>query len=138
MYSSVLISGYRGLKSFKLDGLGRINLLVGTNNSGKTSILECIELLRSAGSSHVLTTILGRRGEWGYRSDEERQDYLDITHLFANHELPGEFAVEGVDAVARNDFFPSNKRVTVAVTDLRSNPSLSMEEDLPKRMDSLP
>lgn len=131
MYSSVLISGYRGLESFELDGLGRINLLVGTNNSGKTSILECIELLRSAGSSHVLTTILGRRGEWGYSSDEERQDYLDVTHLFANHELPGKFAVEGVDAVTRNDLFPSNKRVTVAITDLRSSQLPFREGDLP-------
>ena len=43
MYSSIQISGYRGLDSFRLEGLGRINLLVGTNNSGKTSILECIE-----------------------------------------------------------------------------------------------
>ena len=130
MYSSVLISRYRGLESFKLDGLGRINLLVGTNNSGKTSILECIELLRSAGNSHVLTTILGRRGEWGYRSDEERQDYLDVTHLFANHEVPGEFVVEGVGADTRNRLFPSNNRVTVAVTDLRSSQLPFMEEDL--------
>ena len=64
LYSSVRISGYRGLDSFRLDGLGRINLLVGTNNRGKTSILECIELLRSAGNARVVTTILGRRGEW--------------------------------------------------------------------------
>ena len=133
MYSSVLISGYRGLKSFKLDGLGRINLLVGTNNSGKTSILECIELLRSAGSSHVLTTILGRRGEWGYSSDEERQDYLDVTHLFANHELPGEFAVKGVGTGARNSLFSSEcleSSVTVAVTDFRRSQLSLMAEGL--------
>ena len=32
--------GYRGLNSFRMDGLGRVNLLVGKNNCGKTSILE--------------------------------------------------------------------------------------------------
>ena len=42
MYSSIRINGYCGLDSFRMDGLGRVNLLVGTNNSGKTSILECI------------------------------------------------------------------------------------------------
>ena len=117
MYSSVRISGYRGLDAFKIDGLGRINLLVGTNNSGKTSILECIELLRSAGSAYVLTTILGRRGEWGYRSDEERRDYLDISHMFANHELSGKIVIEGdcIDAANRSVW---NNRVTVDVTNL--------------------
>ena len=128
LYSSVLITGYRGLDSFKLDGLGRINLLVGTNNSGKTSILECIELLRSAGNAHALTTILGRRGEWGYSSDEERHDYLDVTHLFANHELPGEFVVEGA-SVHTPSLFPVNDRVTVAVTDLRTGQLPFVEED---------
>ena len=100
MYSSIRINGYRGLDSFRMEGLGRVNLLVGANNSGKTSILECIELLRSAGNSHVLSSIAGRRGEWGYVTDENprasvtRQDFLDVKHLFANRELPGEIVVE--------------------------------------------
>ena len=62
MYSSIRIQGYRGLDSFRMQGLGRVNLLVGTNNCGKTSILECIELLRSVGDPTVLSTIAGRRG----------------------------------------------------------------------------
>lgn len=100
MYSSIRINGYRGLGSFRMEGLGRVNLLVGTNNSGKTSILECIELLQSAGNPHVLSAIAGRRGEWGYPTEEEtratltRQDFLDVRHLFSNHELPGEIVVE--------------------------------------------
>ncbi len=36
------IHGFRGLKNLELSGLGRINLLVGPNNSGKTSVLEAI------------------------------------------------------------------------------------------------
>ena len=100
MYSSIRINGYRGLDSFRMEGLGRVNLLVGTNNSGKTSILECVELLRSAGNPHVLSAIAGRRGEWGYATDEDirasltRRDFLDVKHLFANRELPGEIVVE--------------------------------------------
>ncbi len=38
LYSSIRIQGYRGLDSFRMDGLGRVNLLVGKNNCGKTSI----------------------------------------------------------------------------------------------------
>ena len=100
MYSSIRINGYRGLDSFRMERLGRVNLLVGKNNSGKTSILECIELLRSAGNPHVLSSIAGRRGEWGYPTEEEthasltRHEFLDVKHLFSNRELPGEIVVE--------------------------------------------
>lgn len=101
MYSSIRIQGYRGLDSFRLEGLGRVNLLVGTNNSGKTSILECIELLRSAGQPHVLRSIAERRGEWGFVNEEHgrvsagpRREVLDISHLFSNRELPGAIRIE--------------------------------------------
>ena len=118
MYSSIRINGYRGLDSFRMDGLGRVNLLVGANNSGKTSILECIELLRSAGNSRVLWSIAGRRGEWGYATDEHirasltRQDLLDVKHLFANRRLPGEIVIEA-DCVPDAQATRWNDRVVV-------------------------
>ncbi len=37
------IENYRNLKSFKLDDLGDLNILIGPNNSGKTGILQGIE-----------------------------------------------------------------------------------------------
>ncbi|MEP0148503.1 AAA family ATPase [Pseudophaeobacter sp.] len=42
---SVGIKSFRGLKDVHLDGLKQVNLLVGGNNSGKTSILEAIAIL---------------------------------------------------------------------------------------------
>lgn len=44
MFRKINIKSYRGLKNINLNGLGRINVIVGTNNSGKTSILEAIQL----------------------------------------------------------------------------------------------
>jgi hypothetical protein len=38
------IRRFRGLQDLTLDGLGRVNLLVGPNNSGKTSILEAVSV----------------------------------------------------------------------------------------------
>src|SRR5436853_7260436 len=38
------ISRFRGIRDLKLEGLGQINLLVGENNSGKTSVLEALFL----------------------------------------------------------------------------------------------
>jgi AAA15 family ATPase/GTPase len=39
------IQGYRCFEDFSMDGLTRVNLLVGNNNTGKTSFLEAVYLL---------------------------------------------------------------------------------------------
>jgi AAA15 family ATPase/GTPase len=41
---NVTIHQFRGLRDLELKDLGRINLLVGINNSGKTSVLEALEI----------------------------------------------------------------------------------------------
>ena len=43
--SKVGIDGFRCLRSLELEGLGRINILIGGNNSGKTSVLEALAIL---------------------------------------------------------------------------------------------
>ncbi len=47
MLESFTIENYRSFNNFKLSQLGRVNLFVGENNSGKTSILEAINLFIS-------------------------------------------------------------------------------------------
>lgn len=44
---SLAIGAFRGLSNVRLERLGRINLLVGTNNAGKTSVLEAIATLQN-------------------------------------------------------------------------------------------
>ena len=73
-----------------MNGLGRINLLVGTNNSGKTSLLEAILLLASRGDPNSITQILWRRGERLFPGEPDQlapavQPELDICHLFNGH-----------------------------------------------------
>jgi hypothetical protein len=41
---SLTIHRFRGIEDLTLEGMGRINLLVGDNNSGKTSILEAMSV----------------------------------------------------------------------------------------------
>ncbi len=43
-FQSIDIAEYRGLSGLKLEGIGRINLFVGENNAGKTSVLEALAL----------------------------------------------------------------------------------------------
>lgn len=42
---SLQISDYRGMKGLELNNLGAVNVFVGDNNVGKTSVLEAIQLL---------------------------------------------------------------------------------------------
>src|SRR5438045_9351098 len=61
------IHQFRGIQDLKLEGLGQINLLVGDNNSGKTSVLEALSLYSNpleerrwrqvANSREVLTSV---------------------------------------------------------------------------------
>jgi ABC-type transporter Mla maintaining outer membrane lipid asymmetry ATPase subunit MlaF len=44
-FETLAVGSFRGLRDLKLEGLGRVNLLVGGSNSGKTSVLEAISLL---------------------------------------------------------------------------------------------
>ncbi len=96
MITSLQIQGYRGFERFEMSGLGRVTLLVGTNNCGKTSVLEALYLLALRGDPWALWQIVWRRGE---RVIVERdpgiipvvrrpQHELDIHHLFRGHELP--------------------------------------------------
>jgi hypothetical protein len=94
MIHSIQIEGYRGFANFEMDGLGRINLLVGANNSGKTSVLEAILLLNSRGDPNSIWQILWRRGERFIAGEPDPRTgvhpELDVCHLFSGHEVhPG-------------------------------------------------
>lgn len=47
---NICIERFRGIRSLKMDGLRQVNLVVGDNNCGKTSVLEAIQLLRTSAS----------------------------------------------------------------------------------------
>lgn len=45
MIKTLELSGFRGIESVSFNDLGRVNLIVGGNNTGKTSVLEALVLL---------------------------------------------------------------------------------------------
>lgn len=90
MLTRVDISNYRGFKSYRMEGLTRVNLLVGKNNSGKTALLEGIQFLTSRGDLAVLPEIAKRRGELAFPVKEgarRGEPWVDIAHLFYGHVL---------------------------------------------------
>lgn len=88
MFRSVRIDGYRGFSGYEMHDLGRVNLLVGRNNSGKTSVLEALHVLGSGGDPIGLWRNCVRRGEIfrDQRLPESRLE-ADVSHLFYGHDL---------------------------------------------------
>ncbi|MEO1374268.1 MAG: AAA family ATPase [Cyanobacteria bacterium J06635_10] len=87
MFKNIKIENFRCFKSFELQQLGRVNLLVGENNSGKTSILEAIQLLCSRINLESLSEMMINRGEYFWDDDGKGNRELDIKHLFYGHEI---------------------------------------------------
>lgn len=51
---SLEICSYRGVKELKIEDLGDVNIFVGDNNTGKTSVLESIQILCEPTKSNLL------------------------------------------------------------------------------------
>lgn len=97
MLTKLDVQNYRGFQSFNMDGLARVNLLVGKNNSGKTALLEAFYLLASGGGPSALAEAATRRGEMiSFR--DGRDNFPDLTHFFFGHELR-----DGVSFSLRSD-----------------------------------
>ncbi len=87
MLKSLKIENFRCFQSFELQQLGKLNLLVGNNNSGKTSILEAIQLLTSQFNLASLAEVMIGRGEYILGDEGSISRELDIRHLFYGHEV---------------------------------------------------
>ncbi|WP_020605627.1 AAA family ATPase [Spirosoma spitsbergense] len=61
MLHSLEIRNYRNLRHLTIEKLGRVNLLVGKNNTGKTSVLEAVYLWANNGRFDVIYEILESR-----------------------------------------------------------------------------
>jgi len=110
MLKTLKIENFRGFKSFELQQLGRVNLLVGVNNSGKTSILEAIQLLCSPANIEPLHKVMMERGEYSWSDGNKGDRALDVRHLFYGHEIEedSKFSILGI-----NDHIPQELIVAI-------------------------
>ena len=89
--NNLMIEDFRGFKHFKMKNLGKINLIVGTNNCGKTTVLEAVGILMSTEDLTSIWTILSGRGEelWADRDSgmQRSRRQVEIRRLFRGHEI---------------------------------------------------
>ena len=143
MLEQLKIENFRCFKSFELSHLGRVNLLVGENNSGKTSVLEAAHLLCSGGSLNSFKTLMNNRGEFTYSWDRKnfRSKQYAVSHLFHKHniDLSSKLSISGLqhidnDLVSQiNVGFEENDRnnndydLDLDISDYNTNIFLSVE-----------
>lgn len=63
MLNSLNIKNFRILKDLKINSLGRVNLITGKNNTGKSTILEAIAIYATKGDLRLIYQLLEERGE---------------------------------------------------------------------------
>ena len=61
-FSAIHVERYRGVDGLVLEAPGRVNLIVGVNNAGKTSLLEAIYLLAHQNDERALLDAIRWRG----------------------------------------------------------------------------
>ena len=86
-YLDLHIQGFRGIKDLEIPQLGRVTLVTGKNNTGKSSVLESLRLHTQNAAPRVLSNILESREEHMRLVDEDERSYdpdyaLHVSSLF--------------------------------------------------------
>jgi ABC-type transport system involved in cytochrome c biogenesis ATPase subunit len=102
MLNDLLISGFRALKQLEISKLGRLNLITGQNNSGKSSLLEALRLFTTAGSANVMTELLESRDESGPPDPHGTPAVLSLFH--------GRVAINDIDMGPKIEIGPRRDR----------------------------
>jgi AAA15 family ATPase/GTPase len=98
MLKSLKIKNFRCFEEFDLPQLGRVNLLVGKNNSGKTSVLEAVHILTSPNNIESFCDVMEHRGECS-TNKEKTLTQFKFNDLFSCHKMEygSRFEISGID-----------------------------------------
>ena len=81
-FDSLRIQNFRGIKDLRVARLGRVNLIVGKNNSGKTSVLEALHLYSASDKAAELLELLKSRHQASGSTVIDRRRNVVLSPLF--------------------------------------------------------
>ncbi len=115
---SLEIKGFRALSDLSIAPFGRVNLITGKNNAGKSSLLEAIRILVTGGALRTLFDILNYREELGSTADTERTylptDLAPFCNLFTG--FPDLASCKyGFSVAAEGDLPPAISRIAASI-----------------------
>lgn len=121
MIRELIIENFRGFRRFEMRDLGLVNLIVGSNSSGKTSVLEALHVLTSPGSLPAFCWIGSQRGELNEALNGGGIP-VEFSHLFHGH--------QAVDTTSVNlTYRGDNGDLTFTATPM-SHPGAQVEREL--------
>jgi predicted ATPase len=132
MLGQLSIQNYRIFSHFELDNIALVNLIVGSNNSGKSSLLEAIYLLTSDNATDSLFHILDVRGEviTDIPVDKWRRNGYPLAHLFHGHLLESSKSIQIVGTFLERESNSSQKlSLGIALADGRTGEGQEPEQE---------
>lgn len=91
MLNSLQIKNFRSLENFEVSKLGRLNLIVGKNNSGKSTVLEALRIYAGSANIALLEKIADEHNEKYRLSDSDKKNDdtdLPFEHFFTGRAFP--------------------------------------------------
>lgn len=102
---SIELSNFKNFQHLKIDNLGSINLIVGRNNAGKSTLLEAISILASGANIGWMKNLLEIRGlSSRISSTIEQPELIELENfgsLYYNRDYP-KFKTDPIRITSRN------------------------------------
>lgn len=87
MLSRLEMENFRAFPRLTLEGLTRVNLLVGRNGGGKTSVLEAVNILAGNGSPQPVWQVITQRAGYWIKGESSIRDEWSTHPLFYGGEI---------------------------------------------------
>jgi AAA domain/AAA domain, putative AbiEii toxin, Type IV TA system len=118
MVDSITIRNFRSFNDVTIDGCRRINIIVGDNGSGKTSLLEALFLVAGVSPELAVRTRFWRGSAGGQVTGSQEDIYLalwgDLFHKFHTNKL-GLISLKGTGDQNRSVTIQLNRRGAIQV-----------------------
>jgi AAA15 family ATPase/GTPase len=86
--SSLRIERFRQIKQLTIPEIGHVNLIVGGNNSGKSTLLDALRFFAAKADPEVLLAMLSEHGEFEHDFSEDEISWRSLSHLFFDRKFP--------------------------------------------------
>lgn len=116
MLNSLDIRNFRSLENFQVSKLGKVNLIVGKNNSGKSSVLEALRIYAGNAQRGLLEEIAAGHDE-KFRIRESDRSELGQQNLYLDQQLPFEDFFTGRQ-------FPQDEEAAITIGEIGATADL--------------
>ena len=134
------INNFRGLKNLEIDNLKRVNIFVGNNNTGKTSILEAIQIFLNPTEYTLYLISVGRERyksspfsglsfiesmSWLFYFKGSENNFFEIDNLYIAPEYRNRGIAKHIISFAINN---ERKENVILVVDANDTPKYMYEK----------